>query len=147
MSVEGLAKLNRKLQRLPVEVRGALVKANSESADAMVALAKRLVPRKTGALERSIRKTTPLEGVVTIRAGGPLTTTEVRKGSGVAYDYASAVEFGTAPHKLGGLFAGGRHPGTKAQPFFYPAYRALKKTARSKAARAIKKAALEVAGS
>lgn len=42
--------------------------------------------------------------------------------------YARWVEFGTAAHENGGRFQGTDHPGTVAQPFFFPAYRAHKKT-------------------
>lgn len=147
MSVKGFDKLDKKLARLPVDLREALIKANSASAERMVALAKRLAPKKTGKLDVSIRVKKINENVVTIRAGGKDTMTEVRAGSGVMFDYALAVEFGTKPHKLGGLFKGARHPGTAAQPFFYPAYRALKKSARARARAALKKAAQRVAAS
>jgi hypothetical protein len=45
----------------------------------------------------------------------------------------------------GGKFKGSQHPGTAAQPFFYPSYRALKKRAKSRMSRAAKKAAQRVA--
>jgi HK97 gp10 family phage protein len=52
------------------------------------------------------------DGEVIVQAGGPLTTKEVREGSGVSYDYAEAFEFGTS-----------RQP---ARPFFYNTYDAMK---------------------
>jgi HK97 gp10 family phage protein len=57
----------------------------------------------------------PLQALV--KAGGPLTTRAVRKGSGVTYDYSLANEFGT--RKM------------KAQPFFWPSYRLMKKRIRT----------------
>lgn len=50
---------------------------------------------------------------VVVLAGGPLTTKEVRIGSGEPYDYALAVEFGNA--RVG------------AQPFFFPIYRRMRR--------------------
>lgn len=54
--------------------------------------------------------------------------------------YALMVEIGTAgPYRIGGRFEGAQHPGNNAQPFFFPGYRALKKRARSRLTRAMKK--------
>jgi len=65
----------------------------------------------TGNTQRSVRVTrTRNELTFVVRAGGQLTSRAVREGSGVAYDYALAGEFGTS-----------RQP---AQPWFYPAGRA-----------------------
>jgi len=63
---------------------------------------------------------------VYVKAGGTLTTKEVRKGSGVEYDYANANEFGT--QKM------------NAQPFFWPSYRLLKPSIRKSIKAAAKKA-------
>ena len=49
-------------------------------------------------------------GQMLIKAGGPLTTKEIRTGSGVGYDYSLATEFGTQKET--------------AEPFFFPTYRA-----------------------
>lgn len=54
--------------------------------------------------------------------------------------YAHLVEFGAAPHIAGGQFAGAKHPGAPAQPFFYPTFRAERKPAGRKVARAWRKA-------
>ncbi len=59
--------------------------------------------------------------------------------------YARWVEFGTAPHINGGWFAGTKHPGTRPSPFFYPSWRANRKSAKGKLTRAINKAAKQVA--
>lgn len=67
-------------------------------------------PAETGDLEKScvaVPGDSPLEYVV--QAGGDLTTTEVRGGSGVPFDRALAFEYGTS-----------RQP---ARPFFWPEYR------------------------
>ena len=65
----------------------------------------------TGNTKASVRVTEtddPLR--VFIDAGGSLTTKEVRKGSGTAYDYALGEEFGNSH--------------VPARPWFYPTYRA-----------------------
>jgi HK97 gp10 family phage protein len=69
-------------------------------------------PDETGHLEQSCRVEThdPLD--VHVVAGGDLTTTEVRTGSGEPYDYALGFEFGNS-----------RQP---ARPFFWNTYRAMK---------------------
>jgi HK97 gp10 family phage protein len=71
-------------------------------------------PDETGNLEASCRVETspddPLD--VHVVAGGDLTTTEVRTGSGEPYDYALAFNFGSS-----------HQPGRE---FFYSTYRARK---------------------
>jgi HK97 gp10 family phage protein len=67
----------------------------------------------TGALEASCTVapgSSELEYIV--QAGGDMTTKEVREGSGVAYDYSEAFEFGTSHQP--------------ARPFFWPTFRAMK---------------------
>lgn len=102
---------------------------------ATVAEAKRLVPRRTGNLARTIRVGPVTERTVEVQAGG-----ERKVG------YAAAVEFGTKPHTIvpvrrkalawggarrlsGTLRSGARpeffarrveHPGTKAKPYLVP---------------------------
>lgn len=72
-----------------------------------------LAHKKSGATVASIQVvqgTNPNR--VRIVAGGDLTTKEIRKGSGVPYDYVRAEEFGTKDEP--------------AIPFFYNTYRAEK---------------------
>lgn len=71
--------------------------------------------------------------------------------------YARWVEFGTQAHNVasgGGTVAGKKslasggglgHPGARAQPFFFPAYRANRRRVRSKIARATNAAAKKFA--
>lgn len=70
-------------------------------------------PDETGHLEESCQ-VVPGENELEwlVQAGGPLTTTEVRDGSGVPYDYALGFEFGTSHQP--------------ARPFFYPTYNAMR---------------------
>ncbi|WP_256807146.1 hypothetical protein [Bradyrhizobium sp. Bra64] len=70
-------------------------------------------PDETGRLEEScvvVPSDNPLEFIV--QAGGPLTTKEVREGSGVEYDYAVGFEFGTSRQA--------------ARSFFFNTYEAMR---------------------
>lgn len=70
-------------------------------------------PAETGHLQESCRVETgndPLD--VHVVAGGDLTETEVRTGSGEPYDYALGFEFGNSRQA--------------ARPFFWNTYRAMK---------------------
>lgn len=63
---------------------------------------------------------------VFVRAGGELTTTEVRGGSGVEYDYALGFEFGTSHQP--------------ARPFFWSTYRAKREQIKQAINPAVEKA-------
>ncbi|UXN70896.1 HK97 gp10 family phage protein [Devosia neptuniae] len=122
----GLSSLEKKLRAIPkatrVEIRGVLEKSATE----MVALAKSLAPTDDGDLVASIRQEPGKHDLsVVVRAGGEATT---RNG----YDYSLAVEHGTA--------------NMPDQQFFWPAYRAVKKRAKSRATSAVRKAARTAAG-
>ena len=126
--IKGLDALKRKLEALPkatrAEVRGVL----EQSATEMVMLAKSLAPVDDGTLQMSIHQRPGRHDLaVEVAAGGEATTREVRSGSGVDYDYSLAMEFGTSE--------------VAERPFFWPAYRAIKKRAKGRATRAIRKAA------
>jgi hypothetical protein len=54
--------------------------------------------------------------------------------------YARFVEFGTAPHTNAGEFKGSLNPGTPAKAFFFPSYRARKRSVQNKINRAARKA-------
>lgn len=136
-----LARLERKLNRLPQKLT-ASVKAEMERvADDIVGTMQNLVTKETGALRDSIGWTwgkAPKGSLVLAQAkaslGGDLTIT-IYAGNRDAY-YARWIEFGTAPHINAGKFAGTKNPGTSARPFFYVSWRANKKPA----VRAIRKA-------
>lgn len=132
--VVGVQKLNRKLGKIPAavreEVRTAMVRSAREIAD----LAEVLVPQDTGRLAGSIGWTwgEAPRGALSlgkVATGGDMTIT-VYAGDREAF-YARWVEFGTVK--------------VAAQPFFFPAYRALRKRSKSRIRRAwtrgIKKAA------
>jgi HK97 gp10 family phage protein len=126
--IQGLDALKRKLAALPRETKREIRGVLEKSATEMVVLAKGLAPVDDGNLQMSIRQQPGRhELAVEVRAGGEMTTREVRAGSGVDYDYSIAVEFGTSD--------------TAEQPFFWPSYRAIKRRAKNRATRAVRKAA------
>jgi len=148
--LEGRARLLAKMAALPAEVRSAIKQALAEGADEITDMQKRLAPVKSGELRDSIKQTwgggrerySSLNA--TSGAGDPDLTVRISAGN-TKVRYAHLIEFGTRPHINGGKFAGTLHPGTRAQPFFYPAYRALKRRVKSRITRATTKAARKVA--
>jgi hypothetical protein len=120
-----------RLRRVVNAAIPAAYKAALTSAREIGGAMKMAVPRDEGVLAASIRLETEEPRRVKIRAGGPTTTRPVRNGVTAKYDYALAQEFGTKEHP--------------ANPFFYPTWRLLRKRARSRINRAMKKAIEETA--
>lgn len=165
LKVLGRERLKKKFDYYPKEVRRGIVKAMEKGAEDIVQLAKYLAPKSgsTGALEESIGWTwgaSPRGSMVLATATGKVTdgmlTITVYAGDDEAF-YARWVEFGTAAHSIakgGGTKAGiiaalggggKRHPGTPAHPFFYPAYRAKRKSVSSRIRSATTKAGRKAA--
>jgi HK97 gp10 family phage protein len=148
--VQGLDRLKKKLQRFPAVVEQEIRAAMEQSANEIVNMAKSLVPVDGGDLRDSIGWTwgDAPEGAMVLgkvrRGGSGNLVITVYAGGGDAF-HARWVEFGTAPHTNGGRFAGSDNPGTSAQPFFYPAFRATRKRAKGRVTRAVNKAAKRVA--
>ncbi|MEQ1403837.1 HK97-gp10 family putative phage morphogenesis protein [Neorhizobium sp. Rsf11] len=148
MTIEGLDRLNRKLTKTIPEAAYRRVKeALEQSADEAIAVMKGLVPVDSGELRDSIAWTwgdAPKGAIAlatsTAKAGDLRIT--IYAGGGDAY-YARFVEFGTSPHPNKGLFAGSMHPGTPAQPFFYPGWRLVRRKVKGRVTRNIKKAIKE----
>ena len=141
-----LARLDQKLKRLPVATKTTIRAAMEAQAQVVVDLAKSLAPSESGALQKSIGwtwgkapKGSMVLGAVKNKLADDLTLT-IYAGSDEAF-YARWIEFGTAPHINGGLFAGSENPGTNAQPFFYPAFRANRKGVKREIRKAVRKAA------
>ena len=145
----GLDRLNKKLRKLPHAAERRIREAMAQGADEIVALMKSLVPVDSGDLRDSIAWTFGerpkySQAIATVKsADGKLALTIYAGNSKVRY--AHLVEFATAAHVNGGMFAGTMHPGTKAQPFFYVSWRALRRRTKSRITRAITKSAKEVA--
>lgn len=160
-----LARLERKLKRLPQATEMTVKAAMEQSADEIVALARRLVPKDSMDLHNSIGWTwgAPPQGALTLgkvarSALGKGLTITVYAGDDDAY-YARWVEFGTkaseaqssrpdsrykrTPGILTKSYAA--HAATPAQPFFFPAYRANRKSAKARIRKATRQAARQVA--
>lgn len=116
----------KRLLRVPEDIRRAVNKANAENAAEWVAAAQRLAPvDPVGGvhLRPSIRHYESETGGQIVKAGGKSTT---KPSAGGPYDYAVGVEFGTIM--------------MNAQPYFWPAYRALKKKFARRRRAAVRKA-------
>lgn len=129
------------------EVRNAVVAGASLVTDS----AKSLAPVNTGALRDSIQFTmgdqdTPRYSAFKSSAKGQPELAAIVTAGNSKVRYAHLVEFGTSPHELRGLYAGAQHPGSAAQPFFYPAYRANKAKVKRLVSSAVTKGAKKVAG-
>jgi len=127
-------RLKRRFDRLPGLTKQYVFDALQLGADEIVAMQKRLAPVDDGDLQDAIHWEVA-------RRSSEIRALRIRAGNG-RVRYAHLVEFGVAPHRVGGRFKGAMHPGTQAQPFFFPAYRALKKRVRARIRRAFKKAVL-----
>jgi len=144
MAVKGLDKFNARMKRIPVAVRQAAAAVVVDAANEISGLQKRLVPVDDGDLRDSITVTPP--GASTPPYSQPSgqrvarPTEAIITAGNTKVRIAHLVEFGTAPHINGGWAAGTQHPGTKAQPYFFVSYRALKKRARARISRSITKA-------
>lgn len=127
---KGLVRFNKAIDRMPDEVAKAIEPALMKSADEIANQQRALVPVQTGALRDSIAVTGP--GETTPDHSQPGGSTTVPKNSAVvtAGDtdarYAHLVEFGT--------------PTAQASPYFWPAYRLLRKRSQSRISRALTKA-------
>lgn len=104
-----------RLTRVTPAVKRRVNASNEKSAEALVAMMVRLVPRDEGDLERSIKYYE-----VTGTVGGGITW-RVAAGDETAF-YARLIEFGT--------------PTMAAQPFFFPTYRSLRRLIRGRQRRA-----------
>lgn len=112
---------------LSFKVKKQLAQTIKNEADKLATAIKAAAPVKTGALRSTVqvrRKKSDVDLEVT--AGGDATTTAIRAGSGVNYDYSRGVEFGTVNNP--------------AEPFFFNTYRAMAPDIRQNIEDAIEKA-------
>jgi HK97 gp10 family phage protein len=121
--VEGLARLNAKLDRMPRTARKRM-------REALEAIAKELVRSQKTLAERS-RHTGRVINSIRSRDGDNELSIEVVAGEGDAF-YARFVEFGTVK--------------APARPFFFPPYRLLKKRMKTRTRSAISKSVKEAVG-
>lgn len=132
VKVEGLDALKRKLAAMSKEIKAEVQVALEKSGAEMVATAKALAPVDEGELRASITMTTA-GGSTPIFGGGGRTKVGDLAVTVTAGDYfvryAAIVEFGRDSD-----------PPMAARPFFWPAYRSLKKRIKSRNSRAVSKA-------
>lgn len=141
-----LTRLKRKLRQLPIAAQQQIRPALEQGAQQIVDLAKRLA----GDDERLVASIGWTWGdapdgamVLASRRAGGLRIT-VYAGDDRAF-WARWREFGTRPRPNKGRFAGTMHPGTPPRPFFYPSYRALRRTVKGRVSRAITRSVKQVA--
>ncbi len=166
MKFAGVNKLKRKLRALPAIAREEIHGALQQSAVEMVEAARNFAPVKSGDLRNSIGYTfgkySPENsnvrgvGVAANKLNDPDLTVTIHAGDAKAF-YAAFVEFGTAAHTIKPKRPGGllnifgrtitkvEHPGAATRPFFFPAWRLVKKKAKGRISRATNKAAKKVA--
>ena len=140
MAITGLQQLRAKIKALPDAARAEIRAAMEQSAEEVVAMAKRLVPVDSGALRDSIGWTwgEPPKGSITLAQSDPNAeaitiyagSRDKTLGDADAF-YVRWVEFGTVT--------------ARAHPFFFPSWRALRKRVKSRNTRAVKKAFTRVA--
>ena len=164
---KGLKAFERRLNAIPNNIRRAAMKTMERYADRIVADMRNLVPVRYGALKESIGWTwgdipPGALKIGTVRGNdyGKMSiriyagTSDKSLGKNDAF-YALFVEFGTSPHSVargarkkpgkepGALIGGKMHPGARATPFFYPAWRANKRATQAAITRSIRKAIKE----
>lgn len=155
--VQGIRELEAKLAAIPARVERLTRAAMEKGAQELVDMMKRLVPADSGDLRDSIGWTwggAPKGSFALFQVRGSKSDEAkygalritVYAGSDKAF-YARFVEYGTAPHNVsqgGGnkSFRGEArpHPGARAHPFFFPAWRALRKRIQARIKREMKKA-------
>jgi len=153
-------RLLKKLQALREQTRDVVAPALGEGADRIVKLAKSLVPVDSGDLRDSIDWTfgkAPKGSIhIAQKSAGDWTIT-IFAGNAKAY-YARFVEFGTKFHAAQASHRDRRyksfaamtkakqaHYATPAEPFFFPAWRALRKQVARELGKVIREAVRKVA--
>jgi len=106
-------------KQIPMRLRRDFAAELKAIADQLASDIRAAAPTESGKLQSSVRVQRGKDTLeLLVLAGGPSTTKEVRKGSGVSYDYALGIEFGTTK--------------MEAQPFFYSTYRLQRDAVRNK---------------
>lgn len=148
-SIRRKDKLFAKLAALAPEAAKALTEQANLAADEMVTTARSYVSVESGDLRESIVVTRA--GQMTPAYSQPGGSQIVPEGSALVtagnskVRYPHLVEHGTRPHINQGKFPGTQHPGTTAQPYFWPSFRLLRRKFRGRMTRALNKAIKKVA--
>lgn len=152
----GIGRLKRRLAAIPENVKEAVQPALLKQAEQMATTMRQLVPVDHGELKESITVTpagqrTPAYS----QPGGSMTVPENAAAITVGNEdvrYGHLVEYGTNPHdvsKGAGTFrgrvrralgGGTQHPGSPAQPYFWPSVRLHNKKSKQAIKRAINRA-------
>lgn len=144
MYLKNAPRLKAKLYALKEQTASVIEPVLVSVAEKIVALAKNLCPVDSGDLRASIGWSfgDAPKGSVSI-ASGKVGNTRITifAGNEKAY-YARWVEFGTKASSPDGKRP---HAATQAEPFFFPAWRALRKSVKSELAKAIRAAVKDVA--
>ena len=158
--VKNLKSLERKLRlKIPRAVERQLRQQMAVAADRIVQTAQGLVPQRHGDLKNSIgwvwgndapKGSISLGSLFGSGSGDSDLVITIFAGDDEAF-YARWVEFGTQPHSTtsGADISRNKrqsnrvHGGTPPQPFFFPAYRLNRRSAKSRISRAIKKGLAE----
>lgn len=143
-------RLFAKLQRLAPEAAKQIGIEAEKAGSEMVRIAQGYVPVDKGDLRDSIVMTPGgAQTPVYSQPGGSIKVPEhaalITAGNSKVR-YPHLVEYGARPHIAGGQFAGAAHPGAPAQPYFWPAFRLMRRRFRARMSRAINKAVKQVAG-
>ncbi len=131
VKIDGLKELDKQLELLTKRAgKGVLRRTLRDAAEPLAEKARALAPDDSGNLRGSITVSTKLDERQSRMHRRMFRDDKASSEMfvGPAYDlggggrHAHLVEFGTAPHIVGGKFAGARHPGTAPQPFMRPAW-------------------------
>jgi HK97 gp10 family phage protein len=149
IKVTNMNQFEQGLKRTSIFMQDEVRAAIAQSADEVVATQRRLAPVDDGDLrdsiiwqwdnKRRIKYSQQLGGTGQTKLRGLGYVAVITVGN-TKVRYAHLVEFGTGPHKQGGQFKGTMHPGTVAQPFFFPGFRLVRKRIKSRISRAVNKA-------
>jgi HK97 gp10 family phage protein len=139
--LKGLPRLKAKLVRLKEQTMPEIRGAMEHGAEKIAEMMRSLVPVDDGDLRASIGWTwgEAPKGSFSVSSNVGSNKITIFAGNEKAF-YARWVEFGTAPHAQGGQHAGTEHPGNRAQPFFFPSYRANKRGVKALLRKAIREA-------
>ena len=145
----GLSSFQRRMRAIPKAARLAVKPALVQGANEIAVLQRGMAAssRDTGALIDSIVVTGPGQSTPPYsQPGGAMVVPEnmaVVTAGNTDVRYAHLVEFGTRARMLSSGSQAGTHPGTPAQPFFWPGFRLGRKRALNRIKRAIGKAIRE----
>ncbi len=140
--IQGRVRLRKILKILPAKTRAEIQKAVILGAEGMAQTMRNLAPIHIGNLKRSILVTPGNEAPNLYRRWKSRKIEADPALAAVIHTeefYAPFVEFGTAPHVNAGEFPGTENPGIKAEPFWFPGYRARRKDVQAKINRAARK--------